>query len=179
MTTPQEEYELQNENHDQAQTAASQDNTQPEDSAPDIESQLQEAKDKYLRLFAEFDNYKKRTSKERIMLIQTASEDLVKDLLVVLDDFERAKNNLDENSDVTAVLEGLELVYNKLFGVLKQRGLEAISVENGEFNSDLHEAITEIPASSEEAKGKIVDVVEKGYYLKDKIIRHAKVVVGK
>ena len=142
------------------------------------EDQVGQLKDKYLRLFAEFDNYKKRTARERLDLIKTASEDLIGQLLPVLDDFDRAKENAAAGAQGESFSEGVNLVYNKLYTVLKAKGLQPMDLENKEFDPELHEAITKIPAPSEDQKGKIIDYIEKGYYLNDKIIRHAKVVIG-
>ncbi len=134
-------------------------------------------KDRYLRLFAEFENYKRRTSKERIELFKTASHDVMVALLPVLDDFDRAIKEL-EKSDV-ALFEGVALIRNKFFETLKQKGLALIDTQAGTtFDADLHEAITQIPAPSEDMKGKIIDVIEKGYMLGEKIIRYPKVVIG-
>jgi molecular chaperone GrpE len=142
------------------------------------ENELAELKDKYLRLFAEFDNYKKRTARERLDLIRTAAEDLVTKLLPVLDDFDRAKKNADDPSSSEAFSEGVSLVYQKLHHVLESKGLQPMDVTEKEFDPELHEAITKIPAPDATLKGKIIDHVEKGYYLNDKIIRHAKVIIG-
>jgi molecular chaperone GrpE len=141
--------------------------------------QIGELKDKYLRLLAEFDNYKKRSVKEKLELMKSAAQDTMSALLPVLDDFDRAKKNAEDESSTEPFSEGVALVYSKLYNSLKQKGLEPM-VSNGEvFDPELHEAITEIPAPSEDMKGKIIDTIETGYFLKDKIIRHAKVVVGK
>lgn len=144
-----------------------------------LQTELDEAKDKYIRLAAEFDNFRRRNAKERIELIQTAGQDVLKSLLVVLDDMDRADKQIDSAKDVAAVKEGVALVFGKLRNILQQKGLQAMDAINQPFNADLHEAITEIPAPSEDMVGKIIDVVEPGYYLNDKLIRHAKVVVGK
>ena len=144
-----------------------------------LRADLSESKDKYLRLMAEFDNFKRRTAKERVELIQTAGKDIIIDLLNVLDDFERAQKQLETSDDAASIKEGVSLVFNKLRGTLQSRGLKPMESLNQEFNPDLHEAITEIPAPSEELKNKVLDEVVKGYYLNDKLIRHAKVVVGK
>jgi molecular chaperone GrpE len=141
--------------------------------------ELQEARDKYLRLAAEFDNFKRRTAKERVELIQTAGRDVITDLLDVLDDFERAQKQFETDEDITHVKAGLTLIFNKLRNKLQARGLKPMETIGKDFDADLHEAITEIPAASEDLKGKVADEVAKGYYLNDKIIRHAKVVVGK
>lgn len=147
-----------------------------------IEAQLKEEvskeKDKFLRLFAEFENYKKRTSKERIELFKTANEEVMVALLPILDDFNRGLSEI-KKADNNELLKGMELIKNKLFNTLTQKGLSAIEVKNGEtFDVELHEAITQIPAPSNDMKGKIIDVVETGYKLGEKIIRYPKVVVG-
>lgn len=138
-----------------------------------------ELSDKYLRLSAEFQNYKRRTAKEKMDLIQTAGRDVIKVLLPVLDDFDRAKKAADADDSVEAFSEGVQLVYEKLNRVLEQKGLKALDTDGEVFNADFHEALTEIPAPTEELKGKVIDTIEKGYSLNDKIIRYAKVVVGK
>lgn len=144
-----------------------------------LKADLDESRDKYLRMVAEFDNFKRRNAKERIELIQTAGKEVISELLEVLDDCDRAQKQLEASDDSKAIKEGVMLVFNKLRNTLQARGVKAMETVNQEFNADLHEAITEIPAPSEELKGKVVDEIVKGYYLNDKIIRHAKVVVGK
>jgi len=135
-------------------------------------------KDKFLRLFAEFENYKKRTSKERIELFKTAGQDVLQSLLPVLDDFDRAQKIIEKSED-TAVKEGINLIHDKLKNTLKSKSLEEVEAKAGDtFNADLHEAITQIPAPNEDMKGKIIDVIEKGYKLGDKVIRFPKVVTG-
>lgn len=134
--------------------------------------------DKYLRLFAEFDNFKRRTQKERVELLQTAGKDIIVSLLPVLDDFERALKATELATEVAPVREGVVLIQSKLKGLLNQKGLKEIESLNTEFNTDLHEAITQIPSATEDQKGKVVDELEKGYTLNDKVIRFAKVVVG-
>lgn len=131
--------------------------------------------DKYLRLFSDFDNFRKRTMKERIELSSTASKDLITDLLPVIDDFERAMSSLEANNPAH---EGINLIYNKIVKTLKQKGLEEIEAQGQAFDTDYHEALTNIPAPSDELKGKVVDVVQKGYTLGGKVIRFARVVVG-
>ena len=143
-----------------------------------LREELAEAKDKYLRQAAEFDNYKRRNARERIELIQTAGRDVITELLDVLDDSERAQKQMDSTEDVIQIKEGVQLVFNKLRNTLNAKGLKPIEAVNKDFNVDLHEAVTEIEAG-EEMKGKVVAEVQKGYYLNDKIIRFAKVVVGK
>jgi molecular chaperone GrpE len=144
-----------------------------------LQAELAEQKDKYLRLFAEFDNFKRRTAKERIELIQTAGKEVIASLLDVLDDCERAEKTMESMQDTAAVKEGVQLVFAKLRSTLEQKGLKPMNSVGEEFNPDLHEAITEIPAPAPELQGKVIDQVQKGYYLGDKIIRFAKVVVGK
>lgn len=143
-----------------------------------LREELAEARDRYLRQAAEFDNYKRRNARERIELIQTAGRDVITDLLDVLDDSERAQKQMETTEDVSLVKEGVQLVFNKLRNTLGSKGLKPIEAVNKDFNVDLHEAVTEIEAG-EEMKGKVVAEVQKGYYLNDKIIRFAKVVVGK
>ena len=144
-----------------------------------LEAEVKQEKDKFLRLFAEFENYKRRTAKERIELFSTASEDVMKTLLPVLDDFERALTHIEDDKEAEELRKGVLLIYQKLIKTLEQKGLTPISIEKGDhFDADVHEAITQIPAPSDDLKGKIIDVVEKGYKLGDKIIRFPKVVIG-
>lgn len=143
------------------------------------DQQIGELKDKYIRLMAEFDNHKKRTVREKIDMMKSAAQDTMSALLPVLDDFDRAKKNAEDENSTEVFSEGVNLVYNKIYSSLKLKGLEAMESNGEVFDPELHEAITEIPAPTEDMKGKIIDTVEKGYLLKDKIIRHAKVVVGK
>jgi molecular chaperone GrpE len=140
---------------------------------------LAESKDKYLRLVAEFENFRRRNAKERMELIQTAGKDLMQSLLVVLDDMDRASKQMETSEEVATIKEGVSLVFNKLRNTLQQKGLKKMESAEQAFDPELHEAITEIPAPSSSLKGKVVDEVEPGYYLNDKLIRHAKVVVGK
>lgn len=144
-----------------------------------LKVQWEDSKDKYLRKVAEFENFKRRSAKERIELIQTAGRDVITDMLDVLDDCDRAQKQLEASDDTSTIKEGIMLVFNKLRNTLIARGVKSMQTLHEEFNPDLHEAITEIAASTEELKGKVVDEIMKGYYLNDKIIRHAKVVVGK
>ncbi len=143
-----------------------------------LESELKICEDKYIRLYSDFDNYRRRTSKERIELSKTASAELMESLLTVLDDFERAQKAMNASEDIKAVKEGVALIYNKLLDILKRKGLEEINCIGEDFNTDYHEAITNIPAESEDMKGKIIDQTEKGYLLNGIILRYAKVVVG-
>ncbi len=144
-----------------------------------LKAELEDAKDKFIRKVAEFDNFKRRSVKERNELIQTAGKEVITDLLNVLDDCDRAQKQLETSTDAAAIKEGVMLVFNKLRNTLQSKGVKAMETITQEFNPDLHEAITEIPAPTDNLKGKVVDEVVKGYYLNDKIIRHAKVVVGK
>ncbi len=148
------------------------------ESAKDWAAELKAVEDKYLRLYAEFDNYKRRTNAERIELFKTAGQEILVSLLPVLDDFDRALRAMETASEVAAIKEGISLVNNKFSGILQSKGLKPMESKGEVFNSDLHEAITNIPAPTEDLKGKVVDEVEKGYYLNDKVIRFAKVVVG-
>jgi len=142
------------------------------------EAELADLKDKYLRLAAEFENYKRRTTKERADLFKSANQELMVALLPVLDDFDRARHHTKDTDDANAVRESIDIIHNKLQKTLNQKGLAPMDAKGGAFDPDLHEAITQIPAPSEDLKGKIVDEVERGYYLGDKVIRHAKVVLG-
>ena len=144
-----------------------------------LEDQVKEEKDKFLRLFAEFENYKRRTAKERIELFSTASEEVMVSLLPILDDFDRASTEIEKDKD-NEVFKGVLLIKNKLFDSLKSKGLALIEVNKGDqFNADDHEAVTQIPAPSKKMEGKIIDVIEKGYKLGEKVIRYPKVVIGK
>ena len=143
-----------------------------------LREDLGKEKDKFLRLFAEFENYKRRTSKERMELFKTAGQEIMVSLLPVLDDFDRALKELDKSDD-DELLKGVQLIRAKFGETLNSKGLQEVEVKQGEvFDAELHEAITQIPAPSKKLKGKIIDVIEKGYMLGDKIIRHPKVVVG-
>lgn len=144
-----------------------------------LKQQLDDMKDKYLRLYADFDNAKKRHAREHLELIQTAGKGIIADLLPVLDDFERALKTLETATEVSAVKEGILLIHNKLEATLASKGLKATDDLHKEFNVEHHEALTEIPSPSAEMEGKVLDVVQKGYLLNEKIIRFAKVVVGK
>jgi molecular chaperone GrpE len=150
-----------------------------DDEVTRLKSEVLELKDKHLRMVAEFDNFRRRTAKERIEMTATASKDVLQSLLVVLDDVDRASKQLDSTTDIKILKEGISLVFNKFRHIMLQKGLKVMEAQNEEFNPDLHEAITEIPAPNNKMVGKIMDVVEAGYYLNDKLIRHAKVVVGK
>jgi molecular chaperone GrpE len=148
------------------------------DALTDLQNNLQQEKDRYLRLFAEFENYKKRTARERIEMFKTAGEDIIISMLPILDDFERALKEIDKMEGDNH-FKGVELINNKLRETLLNKGLEMMDVKKGDvFDSESHEAITQIPAPDKKLKGKIIDVVEKGYTLGDKIIRYPKVVIG-
>ena len=152
---------------------------QPEASRAEAElAELAELKDKYLRLAAEFENYKRRTTKERADLFKTANQELMVALLPVLDDFDRARQHTQGVADPAALQNALDITYNKLNKTLQQKGLAPMEAKGGDFDAELHEAITQIPAPSDDLRGKIVEEIEKGYYLGDKVIRHAKVVLG-
>lgn len=170
------------------QEQENQETTQEEAPAEEAEKQeqelekahaaLEEQKDKYLRLSAEFDNYRKRTMKEKAELILNGGEKAITSILPIVDDFERALKNMESATDVAAIREGVELIYNKFMSVLGQNGVKVIETKEQALNTDFHEAIAVIPAPQEELKGKILDCVQTGYTLNDKVIRHAKVVVG-
>lgn len=144
-----------------------------------LEAELQEQKDKYLRLMAEFDNFRRRTAKERLELMQTAGKEVIVSLLDVLDDCDRAEKQLQSSDDIAVQKEGIQLVFNKLRSTLQGKGVKAMKTIHTDFDVEKHEAITEIPAPSSDLQGKVMDEVVKGYYLNDKLIRFAKVVVGK
>lgn len=144
-----------------------------------LQNELKAEKDKFLRLFAEFENYKRRTAKERIELFKTASEDVMVSMLPILDDFERALNHIEDDKEAEELRKGVMLIYQKLLTTLGQKGLQVIKVEKGDtFDAEDHEAVTQIPAPDKSLKGKIIDVIEKGYKLGDKVIRFPKVVIG-
>lgn len=151
----------------------------------ELQKQLDEAngkvaalEDKYLRQVAEFDNYRKRTMKEKAELIKNGGERAIESILPVLDDFERALANMAKDENAAEILTGVELIYNKFVGILKQNGLQKIETEGAEFNTDFHEAIAMVPTPDENMKGKVLDCIQAGYTLNDKVIRHAKVAVG-
>ena len=149
-----------------------------EEKEAELAAAVRELKDKHLRLLAEFDNYKKRTMRERLDLLNSASKDVMVSLLPVLDDFDRAKKSADDPNNEEVFSEGVTMVYNRLYNILQNLGLKAMTSTGEPFDAEYHEAITEIPAPNENMKGKVIDTLEKGYMLNDKIIRHAKVVVG-
>lgn len=145
---------------------------------PTTEEKLAELQDRYLRLSAEYDNFRKRTLREKIDLQKSANESLLSALLPVADDFDRALQSVEEAKDIEAVKEGMHLISGKFRGFMNQQGVKEIEAEKKEFDTDLHEAITKIPAPSKKLKGKVVDVIQKGYFLNDKVLRYAKVVIG-
>jgi molecular chaperone GrpE len=143
-----------------------------------LKAEIEEQKDKYLRLMAEFDNYRRRTSKERLELIQTAGKDVIVSMLEVLDDIDRAEKQMATASDFDIQKEGIQLVFNKVRSTMQSKGVKPLESINTDFDVEKHEAITEIPAPNDSLKGKVLDEVQKGYFLNDKLIRFAKVVVG-
>ena len=145
---------------------------------PTAEEKLAELQDRYLRLSAEYDNFRKRTLKEKIDLQKSANENLLEAILPVADDFDRAMQSVDEAEDIKAVKEGMKLISGKFNAFLNQQGVKEIEAHSKEFDTDLHEAITKIPATSKKLKGKVVDVIQKGYFLNDKVLRFSKVVIG-
>ncbi len=150
-----------------------------EDGDSKTQQELGEMRDKYLRLAAEFENYKRRTSKERLELTQTAGRDIIQSLLEVVDDSERAAKALESTDDVEQIRQGVMLVFNKLRSILGSRGLKQMEAAGSDFDPEMHEAISEVPTGDPSKAGKVIDVIQPGYYLNDKLIRHAKVVVGK
>jgi len=152
-------------------------NSEPVSEVDQLKQELAESKDRFLRLYAEFENFRKRTSKEKIDLIQNAGEGVLKELLPVVDDFERAQKSMETSEDIVALKEGVQLVYNKLTKILQQKGVKPMETKDQLFDVELHECITQFPAG-EEKKGYVIDEVEKGYFLNEKVIRYAKVVVG-
>lgn len=171
-------------NTKEANTETAENNDELTEATPELsaEEKLQQENaalnDKYLRLFAEFDNYKRRTQKERVELLQTAGKDVILSLLSVLDDFDRANKAMENATDINSIREGINLVHTKLKNTLAQKGLKEMESLHTAFDTDNHEAITKIPAPTDDLKGKVVDELEKGYTLNDKVIRFAKVVVG-
>lgn len=168
---------LQDENVSETQEGASQE-SQELSEVEKLQAELEESNNKFLRLYAEFDNYKRRTSKERVDLMQSAGKEVISALLPIIDDFERGLEAMNAASDVPSVKEGVDLIYQKLLGILQQKGLKPMDVVGEVFDADFHEAIANIPVSDEEQKGKIIEELQKGYLLNDKILRFAKVVTG-
>ena len=144
----------------------------------ELTEKLSEANDKHIRLYSEFDNFRKRTAKERLEFLKVAGEDILQSFLPVMDDLERALKSNETATDINAVKEGVNLIFNKLKNTLTQKGIEPMVSAGETFNADLHEAITNVPAANEKMKGKVIEEVEKGYYMNGKVIRFAKVVVG-
>lgn len=168
----------QDSNVEEGKADNSTEDSKSEEKAPTLQEKFDELNDKYLRLYSDFDNYRKRTMKEKVELISNAGAGIVKDLLPILDDFERAIKSNETVTDEVALKEGFSLISTKINSILTAKGLKKMEAKELPFDSELHEAITNIPAPTEDLKGKVVDVVEQGYYLNDKVIRYAKVVVG-
>ena len=171
--------EQQNEKIDNQNEQSQPTEVEKEQQEPTLEEKYAEMSNKYLRLYSDFENFRKRTNKERLELIQSASESVIKDLLNVVDDYQRALDDIEKQDDVPEeTKKGMLLVYNKLIGVLTQRGLKPIEAIGEKFDEELHEAITQFPAQEEDQKGTVIDEIAKGYYLYDKVIRYSKVVVA-
>lgn len=149
-----------------------------DDSEIKLTGELAELKDKYLRLYADFENFRRRTSKEKLELTNTANADLVRSILPVIDDFERASQSFEASNDLEALKEGVNLIYLKFVKTLESKGVKPMNATGKDFDADLHESIAQFPAQSDDMKGKVVDEIEKGYFLNDKVVRYAKVVVG-
>jgi molecular chaperone GrpE len=175
LTAPQEESD---QHKKETKKDKSHKKSKAEEQLEKVEMDLLELKDRHIRLQAEFDNYRKRTLRERMELLKTANESLLISLLPVIDDFDRANQTLDAVEEESPVKDGIKLIYTKFQEFLKQNGIKEIEAKEQNFDTDLHEAITKIPAPTKELKGKIVDVVQKGYYLNDKVIRFSKVIIG-
>jgi len=175
-----EEKDIMN-NEEQPMSAQEQEQHQPETiSELDVlKKEVEEQKEKFIRLYADFDNFKRRNAKERVELIQTAGREVIQSLLEVMDDCDRAERQMQKSDDVAQIREGIQLVFSKLRNTMQSKGVKEMKTIGEEFNADFHEAITEIPVTDDKMRGKVVDEVEKGYSLNDKIIRFAKVVVGK
>lgn len=141
-------------------------------------AEIAELKDKYLRLYADFENFRRRTAKEKLEMISGASADTVKLILPIVDDFERARISFESSTEIDALKEGVDLIYTKLYKALESKGLKAMESKGADFDAEIHESIAQFPAPSEDLKGKVIDEIEKGYYLNDKVIRYAKVIVG-
>lgn len=170
---------LENEAQETTEEQVEEQEVTPEERIAELEAELSESKDKYLRVFAEFENFRKRSMKERLDLMKTAAQDTIKELLPVLDDFDRAKAVAEDDKSDEVFSEGIQLVYEKLYKSLERKGLKQMESTGEVFDPELHEGITEIPAPNDDMKGKVIDTIEKGYLLNDKIIRYAKVVIGK
>ncbi len=175
----EEENQTSNDEMSADSDAPASENEETVDPVQQLEDNLKESKEKYLRLYSEFENFRRRTSKEKMELVSTASKDLVVDLLPVLDDFARAMSSAEKEEGAGTAVEGFTLISQKFRKILEAKGLKEMEIKPGdEFNDEFHEAITQIPAPTEDLAGKIVDVVEKGYFMNDKVIRFAKVVTG-
>ncbi|MGB1004814.1 MAG: nucleotide exchange factor GrpE [Salibacteraceae bacterium] len=172
-----EETQEQSENTDNTEKTEAKEESK-EAPKPTVEEELEMYKDKHLRMYSEFENFRRRSAKERIELMANAGQEIISALLPILDDFDRAKTANENSEDVAAIKEGMNLIHNKIFTLLTQKGLVPMDAMGKDFNSDDYEAIAKIPAPSEDLKGKVIDVTEKGYFLNSKIIRHAKVVIG-
>jgi molecular chaperone GrpE len=191
MKSNKDQFNNQDENNVQEQTSVNEIDPNPDaqnnddnhssqnDDIAKLNNELNEQKDKYVRLFAEFDNFKRRNAKERVELIQTAGKEVITAMLDVLDDCDRAEKQLNNTDNVEQIKEGVQLVFNKLRSTMQAKGLKAMESINTEFDVHKHEAIAEIPVDDESKKGKVIDEIVKGYYLNDKLIRFAKVIVGK
>jgi len=179
-TNQAEETQIKNDVSDESESVDNQELEEEvkEEETVNFETKYLEANDKFLRLYSEFDNFRKRNAKERIDLIKTAGADIITSMLPIIDDFERALKAMHDAGEADSVKEGIDLIYNKLKNTLQTKGLEAMESIGKDFDADLHEAITKIPAPDESMKGKVIDEVEKGYLLGGKVIRYAKVVVG-
>lgn len=173
-----EQTELVKDKEQQEETETTEKEVEQPDREAELEAQVAAMNDKYLRLYAEFDNFRRRTAKQQIEMQKTAGSDTIREILPVLDDFERAIESNKEISDPEELKKGFDLIYNKFKGSLQRVGVKEIEAKEKPFDTDLHEAITNVPAPSEDLKGKVVDVVEKGYYLNDHVLRFSKVVVG-
>lgn len=184
-TTQQEQEEIKNHSTDSDSEGTSEENSAGNESADenetnerDLEAELAEMNDKFLRLYSEFDNFRRRSAKEKADLMKSAAKDMLEDMLPVVDDFGRTMEAIKGGTDLAALTEGVMLVHNKFANVLKKNGLEPFEAKGEIFDADYHEAITKIPAPTDDLKGKVVDVVEQGYMLNNKVLRYAKVVVG-
>ncbi|MCT4583141.1 MAG: nucleotide exchange factor GrpE [Flavobacteriales bacterium] len=174
-----EEQEVKNEAQTEENIENTEDSSTNETSAIEkLEAEKKELNDKFLRLFSDFDNFRKRSAKEKLEITKTASAGVIKDLLSVVDDFDRAIENNEKSEDIDAIKEGFSLIHNKFYNILKNKGLAEVEAKGETFDVDKHEAITQIPAPTEDQKGKVVDVIEKGYALNETIIRFPKVIVG-
>lgn len=178
VTTAFDENVTDNENNNENSIETTEVQTEELSEVEKAKIELAEMKDKYIRMYSEFENFRRRTAKEKVELIHNASQNLLRELIPVVDDFERAQTSFENAVDVESVKEGVDLIFNKLNTILKRQGLTPMDSKGTDFDVELHECITQLDAT-DEMKGKVVDVVEKGYLLNDKVIRYAKVVVGK